>query len=309
MEGVVCMWFKNIHFYRFEEDFKLTSQQLHEQLTRFRARDCGQMEMACQGWEKPLGRSGQLLVHEADGAMMICMRREEKVLPASLVHELVADEVFKVEQETGRSVGRKEKRDIKEQVLQQLLPRALVRSQATYAAILPKQGWLLVDAASVSKAEAVIELLNKTLGALHVVVPNTDESPQSAMTRWLCHDQSLPAGFSLGDECELHAGEGAEGIVRCKYIDLGSDEIRAHVAAGRSVKKLAMDWQERISFLLQDDLSLKRLRFDSAIVEEAEASGDDEVSRFDADFVLMVAELGALIPDLLAALNSDCTEV
>ncbi len=298
------MWFKNIHFYKFEDDFKLTSQQLHEQLARHRARDCGQMEMACQGWEKPLGRNGHLLVHEAEGAMMICLRREEKVLPASLVNEMVADEAFKIEQETGRIAGRKEKRDIKERVLQELLPRALVRANVTYAAILPADGWLIVDAASVNKAEAVIELLNKSLGTLNVVLPTTDASPESVMTRWLLNDLSCPEGFALEDECELQAGEGGEGVVRCKYIDLSSAEVRAHVEQGRRVKKMAINWRDRISFVLQEDLSLKRLRFDSAIVEEAGESGDDEASRFDADFVLMTAEFRALLPDLLAAMNS-----
>jgi len=299
------MWFKNIQFYKFEDDFKLTSQQLHEKLEGRKARDCGQMEMACEGWDKPLGRTGQMLVHETNGAMMICLRREDKVLPASLVREQVADEVFKIEQEAGRPVGRKEKNDIKDQVLQQLLPRALVRASHTYACILPQQGWLIVNASSAKKSEELIEVLRKTLGSLNVVLPATTESPESAMTRWLMDDKTWPEGFTLEDECELQAGEGAEGTVRCKYIDVSSDEVRAHVASGRRVKKLAMNWREHLSFVLQEDLSIKRMRFDSAIVDEAGESADDEASRFDADFSLMVAELIAFIPDLLAALDTE----
>jgi recombination associated protein RdgC len=246
-----------------------------------------------------------MLVHETNGAMMICLRREDKVLPASLVREQVADEVFKIEQEAGRPVGRKEKNDIKDQVLQQLLPRALVRASHTYACILPQQGWLIVNASSAKKSEELIEVLRKTLGSLNVVLPATTESPESAMTRWLMDDKTWPEGFTLEDECELQAGEGAEGTVRCKYIDVSSDEVRAHVASGRRVKKLAMNWREHLSFVLQEDLSIKRMRFDSAIVDEAGESADDEASRFDADFSLMVAELIAFIPDLLAALDTE----
>jgi len=299
------MWFKNIQFYKFEDEFKLSSQQLHEKLEGRKARDCGQMEMACQGWAKPLGHAGQMLVHESDGALMISLRREDKVLPASLVREQVEEQAFQIEQEAGRPVGRKEKRDIKDQVLQELLPKALVRASHTYACILPKQGWLVVNAASANKAEELIEVLRKTLGTLNVVLPATEESPESAMTRWLMNDAELPQDFDVEDECELHAGEGAEGIVRCKYIDVSSDEVRAHVASGRRVKKLAMNWRERLSFVLQDDLSIRRMRFDSAIVDEAGEAGDDEASRFDADFAIMVAELADFIPDLLAALDTD----
>jgi len=299
------MWFKNIQFYKLEGDFKLTAQQLHDKLEGRKARACGQMELACEGWDKPLGRSGHMLVHESGGALMICLRREDKVLPASLVREQVADEVFKIETEAGRAVGRKEKLDIKDQVLQQLLPRALVRASHTYACILPKQGWLIVNAASAKKSEELIEVLRKTLGTLNVVLPATTESPESAMTRWMMDDASVPAGFTLEDECELQASEGAEGVVRCKYIDVSSAEVRAHVASGRRVKKLAMNWREHLSFVLQEDLSIKRMRFDSAIVDEASESADDEASRFDADFSIMVAELTAFIPDLLAALDTD----
>jgi len=298
------MWFKNIQFYQFEDAFKLTSQQLHEKLEGRKARACGQMEMACEGWERPLGRSGQMLVHETNGALMICLRREDKVLPASLVREQVADEVFRIEQESGRTVGRKEKGDIKDQVLQKLLPRALVRASHTYACILPEQGWLVVNASSAKKSEELVEVLRKTLGSLNVVLPATAESPQLAMTRWLMDDNAWPTGFTLEDECELQAGEGAEGVVRCKYIDVSSDEVRAHVASGRRVKKLAMNWRERLSFVLQDDLSVKRMRFDSEVVDAAGDSGDDEVSRFDADFAIMAAELIEFIPDLLAALDT-----
>jgi len=299
------MWFKNIQFYKFEGDFKLTAQQLHDKLEGRKARACGQMEIACEGWDKPLGRSGQMLVHESGGALMICLRREDKVLPASLVREQVADEVFKIEAEAGRTVGRKEKLDIKDQVLQQLLPNALVRASHTFACILPKQGWLIVNAGSANKSEALIEVLRKTLGTLNVVLPATTESPESAMTRWMMDDKAWPEGFTLEDECELQAGEGAEGVVRCKYIDVSSDEVRAHVASGRRVKKLAMNWREHLSFVLQDDLSIKRMRFDSAIVDEAGESADDEASRFDADFTLMTSELIAFLPDLLAALDTD----
>jgi len=63
--------------------------------------------------------------------------------------------------------------------------------------------------------------------------------------------------------------------------------------------------QQSLSFVLQDDLSIRRMRFDSAIMDEAGEAGDDEVSRFDADFAIMTAELADFIPDLLAALDTD----
>lgn len=298
------MWFRNIHFYKFEEPFRLTSEQLHQALDGRRARACGQMELVSEGWDQPLGRAGKMLVHETDRNMMICMRREEKILPSSLVREQLDEHVFKVEQSAGRPVGRKERSDLKEHVLQQLMPRALARSSHTFACILPAEGWLVVNAASSAKSEAVVELLRKSLGVLPVALPATEQSPESAMTHWLLNDHALPEGFAIEDECELHAGSGAGGVIRCRNLDVSSSEIRAHVSAGRSVKKLAMNWRDSLSFILHEDLSIRRLRFDEAIVGEAGELAEDEVTRFDADFAIMAAQLRSFIPELLAALGT-----
>ncbi|MDX8405265.1 MAG: recombination-associated protein RdgC [Mariprofundus sp.] len=296
------MWFKNIQFYRFEEPFTMTARQLHEKLEKQQARPCGQMEMASSGWTAPLGHRDQMLVHQTDGNLMFCLRREDKVLPASLVRELVDEKVFEVEQ-SGRAASRKEKSEFKEQVLTELLPRAFVRASHTYACILPASGWLVINAASASKADELIEVLNKSLTMLPVVLPQTEQSPEAAMTGWLRHDGSLPEDFAFGEECELHDA-GSDAVVRCRNIDVMSDEVRAHVNEGLTVTRLALNWRERISFVLAEDLSVKRMKFDTAIVDEAgDQAGDDQAARFDADFAMMSAEFSAFIPQLLAAVD------
>jgi len=297
------MWFRNIHFYRFEEPFMMTGQKLNEALDSRKARSCGQMELACEGWTKPLGLDGQMLVHETDGKLMICLRREDKVLPASLVRELVEERAFEIEQEAGRPVGRKERTDIKEQLMQELLPRALIKASHTYAYIDPKSGWLIVNAASAKKSEELIMLLRKTLGTLNVVLPQTNISPESAMTHWLLSDENLPEGFDVEDEVELRDAGELTSVIRCKHVDLGSTEIRAHVGSGKRVHRMAINWQEKLSFVLHDDLSIKRIRYSEELIEDADAGGD-ETAQFDADFAMMSAEMSGFIPALLHALNA-----
>jgi len=297
------MWFRNIQFYRFEQPFSMTAKALHAALEGRKARACGQMELACEGWAKPLGLEGQMLVHESDGRLMICLRREDKALPASLVREKVEEKSFEIEGMEGRPVGRKERSDIKEQVMQELLPRALVKASHTYAYIDVKNSWLIVNAAASKKAEELIMLLRKTLGTLNVVLPQTDVSPESAMTQWLMDDASMPQGFDVEDECELRSVGEVTSTVRCRYVDVASKEVRAHVATGKRVHKLAMNWQGKLSFVLHDDLSIRRIRYDSELIEQADV-GDDQMAQFDADFAIMGAELSGLIPALLSALDS-----
>jgi recombination associated protein RdgC len=297
------MWFRNIHFYRFEEPFSMTGQKLNEALESRKARSCGQMELACEGWAKPLGLDGQMLVHEADGKLMICLRREDKVVPASLVRERVEEKAFEIEQEAGRPVGRKERADIKDQLMQELLPRALVKASHTYAYIDAKNSWLIVNAASSKKAEELIMLLRKTLGSLNVLLPQTDVSPEAAMTHWLLSDANLPQGFDVEDDVEMRANGEFTSVIRCKHVDLASSEVRAHLSSGNRVHRMGMNWQEKLSFVLHDDLSIRRIRYDDELVEQADAGGD-ELAQFDADFAIMSAELSGFIPALLSALNS-----
>jgi len=301
------MWFRNIQFYRFEQPFTMGGDALNAALEKHQARGCGQMELACEGWAAPLGLQGEMLVHEVDGRLMFCLRREDKVLPASLVRELLDAKAFEIEQQAGRPVGRKERAELKDQLMNELLPRALVKVSHTFAYIDPKGGWLVVNAASSKKSEELIMLLRKSVGTLNVVLPQTKASPEAAMTQWLMDEATLPEGFVLEDECELRSVGEVTSTVRCKYVDVASSEVRAHVLSGKRVFKMGMGWQGKVSFVLSDDTSIRRIRFDSELVEQADADGDAS-AQFDADFAIMGAELGMLIPELLSALDASADE-
>jgi len=294
------MFFKNIHFYRFEDSFDKTGAQLNEALEKKRARSCGALELSCEGWSEPLGLDGQMLVHETGGKLMVCLRREDKILPASLVRERMDEKVFQIEQEQGRPVSRKEKIDIKEMIIQELLPRAFVKTSHTYAYIDPQSGWLIVNASGAKKAEELIELLRKALGTLNVVLPQTSMSPEVVMTQWIVSKEPIAGGFEIEDEAELRSSGEFESIIRCKHVDLSSQEIQAHISMGKYVHRLAMNWQDRISFVLHDDLSVHRLHYNTELIEGYDAGGDD-AAQFDADFAIMAAELAEFIEQLLGA--------
>lgn len=298
------MFFKNIHFYRFEDAFNKTSVQLNEALEKRKARSCGAMELACEGWSEPLGLDGQTLVHETNGKLMFCLHREDKILPASLVRERMDEKVLQIEQEQARSVSRKEKMDIKDLIIQELLPRAFVKTSNTFAYIDPENSWLIVNASGAKKAEELVELLRKTLGTLNVVLPQTTISPEVMMTQWLISKEPIFGGFEVEDEVELRSSGEFESVIRCKHVDLSSQEVLAHVSTGKRVHRLAMNWQDRISFVLHDDLSIHRLRYNTELIEDFDAGGDD-IAQFDADFAIMSAELSEFIQTLLESLHSD----
>lgn len=298
------MFFKNIHLYQFDGQFALTGKQLNDALEGRKARPCGQLELAVEGWVQPLGVDGQMYVHEIDRRMMVCLRREEKVVPASLVREMVDQKVSETEKATGYSVGRKERADIKDQLMQELLPRALIKASHTFAYIDAKDGWLVVNASSAKRSSELVSMLQKTIVNLNVTMPQTNLSPESAMTHWLLNEESLPEGFGIEDEVEFRSAGNPVSIIRCKHVDLGSSEILAHISAGKRAYRMAMNWHEKLSFVLCDDMSIKRIRFDFEALDQDDTGGD-EVAQFDADFSLMTGEFSEFIPSILSALNVD----
>ena len=291
------MWFRNLQIYRFTEAFETSAEALNEALNNHAFAPCRGLDTHRIGWVPPLGKHSELLTHASNGKLMLCLRREDRLLPASVVREAVQEKVDEISAQQNRKVGRKEKSDIKDEIIVDLLPRAFTRSTLTYAYIDPANGWLIVDQASTNKAEDLLGLLRESLGSLKVKPLAVNQAPVEAMTDWVFNQ--APGDLIISDECELKEPVDKGGVIRMRRVDLGSQEVQQHASSGRYVAKLAMEWQQRIGFVLSDDLTIKRLRFLDLVMDEAaDIDTEDEAMRFDADFALMSMELGRFIPAL-----------
>ncbi len=292
------MWFKNLRLYRLSAPFTLDPEELHSRLEQDAFRPCGSLETATMGWVSPLGRRGTQLTHAAAGAILICARKEERILPSSVVAEEVAEKVAAIEDAEGRPVRRKERQSLKDEITQRLLPRAFTRSGYIFAYLVPKSGWLVVDASSAKKAEEVVTLLRRSLGSLPAVPPQTQSSPGVIMTAWVSGEPT-PDGVELRDECELKEPGDDGGVVRVKRVNLLSDEVGAHLEAGKRVVKLALQFEDRLSCVIDEELAVKRLAFEDTVLEALDGTEADDAAAFDAQFALMTLELGRFLPQLL----------
>lgn len=299
------LWFKNLMVYRLSREVALNADEMEKQLGAFSFTPCGSQDMAKTGWVSPMGSHSDALTHAINGQIVICARKEEKILPSPVIKQELQAKIDKLEGEQHRKLKKTEKDALKDEVLHSLLPRAFSRFNQTYMWIDTVNGLIMVDAASAKRAEDTLALLRKSLGSLPVV-PLTMESPiELTLTEWV-RSGELPAGFIIQDEAELKAILEDGGVIRCKKQNLISDEIAVHIEAGKLVTKLAVDWQERIQLVIADDGSLKRLKFADALREQNDdIDREDLAQRFDADFILMTSELAALIQNTIEALGGE----
>ncbi|MDR2787858.1 MAG: recombination-associated protein RdgC [Candidatus Accumulibacter sp.] len=296
------MWFRNLQIFRLPNPGELTVETLEERLSIHPLLACASAAPSSLGWVSP--RADGPLVHSVNRQWLIALGVEQKLLPSSVVKQHVKDRARLIEENEGRRIGRRELRDLYEMITLELLPHAFVGKRATHCWIDPVNGWLSIDAAAPAKADELIESLRKSVDKFPLSPLKVSQSPSSAMTGWIAEGKA-PAGFSIDQDMELRSAENA--VVRYAKHPLDGEEIPAHIAAGKIVTRLGMTWGDKISFVLDDKLRLKRLSFLDILKESTEGQAENEEERFDLDFALMTGELARLFDDLLAALGGEQT--
>ncbi len=303
------MWFKNLVVFQFEEVPELDQERLEQGLARQRFKPCGSQELETLGWTTPMGELSSQLFHSGTGMTLLTAKREERILPASVVREAVNEKVLEIEKKQDKKIGRKQKLDIRDQLTFEMMPRAFTRSTLIPGLLMPEQKLLVVDSASRNRAEQWTGLLRQSLGSLPLKPLTLSRSASGQFTSWLSNNAKLPAGVALGDECVLQSPDDQGGVIRCRRQDLSGPEIHEHLKAGKVVTQLGLEWKQSISFVINQDADIKKLRFSDTLVEQAEEDGvEDPAAEFDARFVLMSMELSRFLPGLWDALGGLATD-
>jgi len=291
--------FKNIIVYRIAEGWQADLTALEEALAKAPFTACGATQERSSGWVPPRGEAHGPLAESVAGQWVLRFMTEAKVLPGPVLARKVKEKAEAIERETGRKPGKKESRDLKEEAKLDLLPMAFTKQGSTWVWIDREARTLVVDTGAQGRADEITTALVEALPGLSLALVDTATSPQAAMSHWL-KEQEPPAGFSVDRECELKSGNEDKAVVRYARHPLDIDEVRAHIEAGKLPTKLAMRWDDRVSFVLTEGLQLKKV----ALLDTAlEGQGDD--GGFDADVAIATGELSRLIADLLLALGGE----
>lgn len=297
------MWFRNLQIFRLTPEWTYSTEALSGALQKGLFHGCGASDRAARGWVPPRGEPAEL-VFSVERQQLIALGVEQKLLPASVVRQYAQAKLAEIEAAQGYKPGRKQTREVIEQIEAELLPRAFVKRGLTYVWIDPVNRWLLVDASSSARADEVMEHLKLSLGELPVTLIKTQLAPATAMTQWLAAGHA-PGSFTVDRDCELCAAVEERAAVRYVRHNLDSDEVRSHIAGGKSATRLALTWNDRVSFVLTEQLQIKRLAFLDLLKEDAERQAENADDLFAANFTLMCGELAQLLQHLVEVLGGE----
>ncbi len=303
--------FKSASYFRIDSEFLLPSiDTLEEALQAARFAPCGATQPESSGWVPPRSKS-VALAESVGGHLILKLRTERRALPASAVKAALEERIEKYKQETGNErVGAKLKKEMKEEVVFELLPRAFTKRSDTTLWLDPVNRFVVVDTASNGGADRIVTALvdvmaqTRGAGAAFTVRPvRTNASAAVSMSHWLA-TREAPAGFTVDRDCELKMPDEQKSAVRYSRHTLEIDEVAQHIAAGKIPTQLALTWNDRVSFVLNESAQLKKLKLLDVVLDGVQEGGQDD-DGFDADVAILTGELTGLLPQLLEALGGE----
>jgi recombination associated protein RdgC len=288
--------------YRITSAWEQTVAKLEAELDAGRFVACIASQEKSVGWIPPRGEEHGALVEVIGGQWILKFMVEVKILPATVVKRRAEEQIRHIEATTGRKPGKKESRDVREDARLALLPMAFTKQSSVWVWMDPDTRLLVLSAGSQARADEVMTGLIKAIDGLAVQLINTQMSPAAAMGHWLSIKEA-PQGFSVDRECELKAADESKAVVRYARHPLDTDEVSQHIAMGKLPTRLALTWNEHVSFVLTEALQLKKVAVLDTVLEAVGST--DQGDEFDGNVAIITGELGQLIPDLLEALGGE----
>lgn len=298
--------FKNIFIFKIIQALGLTG--IEESLIPAAFVPAGATQEQSVGWVPPRGQDHGALYETVAGHGFMKLMIETKSVPGEAIARALDEQIKKIEQTTGRKPGKKERRELKDDIRLSLLPMAFTKRSACLMWINHQGGYIVIEASSQGKADTAVTQLVKSLDGLGIQLVNTQTSPIAAMAHWLTEDHDelfISHSFTIDRECELKASDESKAVVKYGRHPLDIEEVAQHIAHGKMPTKLALTWNDRVSFVLTEGLQVKKLAFLDVVFEESASKSDTAADNFDADMAITTGELSKMIPALIEALGGE----
>lgn len=298
------MWFNNAIIYQYQLE---ESSDLTESLNEERLKPCPPHARFIYGWMPAFADE---LVQEVAGSNLICMGKEERILPRAVINKILDEKILEIEEQHGRMVKRAEKAQMAEDLEFELLPKSFCIQKRLPAILDSVSQRLIINAASNTQASQLTSLLRKSIPGISIEPLNVDDNLANHFAQWIANPSTLPANFELASDCVLFSPDNEKKRVNCKGYELPAEEILTLLSQGMLPSEVSLIWNERIQLTLTHDLVFKRIKCLDYLVDEFnDIKGlEEEYQQQDAALTLLTGELRSLCNDVLSAFDKKDTK-
>jgi len=286
--------FRNVRYYRLEGSWPENEETLSTSLETAGFEPCGPLTERSSGWVAVDPDNSDLLARRVNGADLLRLRSQSRVLPAAVVNEELEARIEDFRRRMQEAPSPREKRRLKAEARDELMPKAMLKSDRIWAYVDLKEKVLGIDALQDSAAERVVRRLQASIDGLNIR-PLQFMKPVDELLSAIFFD-GAPKQFSVGRECRMQDLADAKSIVRWTDFDLSDKSIRDHVANGLRLTHLSIVYDNIMSCVINDSGVISKMRFlgmDDDVEDHV-----DPMARQDAEFVLITGTLRNLLGDL-----------
>src|SRR3990167_1451026 len=295
------MLFKQSRLFQLTDSACYSPENLEDKLEQLAFRECPPSMLLSSGWVSPIDEDNAPLIQMMNSYIMICLQVEEKILPAVVIRQELNKKIKQIEVNENRKVYQKEKYALKDEIIVTLLPRAFSRLTRVYAYIDTKNHLLVLGTINEKKVDQFLSIIKKTVG--EKIQPFEINKLSYTLTHWLQH-KSYPTSFSIEKSCVLQDPNQENRVIRCQQQDLFAGSIQLLIKEGCQIKQIALEWQDRVSFVLVDDFSLQSIQFKDEIIEQVKEMEPETTQQiFNADFLIMTETMSSLFKELSQSLS------
>lgn len=294
------MQFKNLTVFKLTQDVNL--DELSQSITPFSAKKIMPSEESSTGFISP-HRQFPGLLYPVQQFGVIAVKHQQKTIPSSVLKEQLEEKIDLIKQSEARHITNKEKLAMKEELIFSLLPKVLAKIETISAFIDTQSQLLVINSASLKKAEMVVELIRKALGSFPVVPLTAKQVPQSLFTEWL-KQKSIPSPFAMGEKLYLKNQSEETASVRCNGLDFFANEVAHYLDNHFLVESFSLDYQDQLSFTIDQQLIFKQLKLSDSFIDQLEKL-DDDLAEFEQNLVFYFNQYIALIHQLISVLGGE----
>ena len=286
--------FRNVRYYRLDNDWPDSENALSEVLENAVFKPCGPLTERSSGWMPVFADASDLLARRVNGADLLKLRSQSRVLPPGVINEELDVRIEEYRNRMQEAPSAREKRRMKAETRDELMPKAMLKSDKIWGFVDLKEKLIGIDAAQSSVAERFLRRLRAPFGELNIQPLQFQKPVADLLTRIFLGN--APSQFAVGRECRMQDAADVGAIVRWTQFDLTEKAIRDHVADGMRLTHLAIEYDNILGCVLDENGVITKLRFLG--VDDDDHDAVDPLAKLDSEFVLITGTLRHFIADL-----------